>query len=62
MSTGSKLALGGAAGFILLWIVTGSFFWALLILVGLPAAAYFMLDESQRRRLRSTLGRKQLGR
>ncbi len=61
MSTGSKLALGGAAGFLLLTIIFNVWI-ALLVVVGLPAAAYFMLDESQRRRLRGTLGRKQLGR
>jgi hypothetical protein len=42
-----------------LWIVFG-FGWALLILVGLPAAGYLMLDSSQRRRLRG-FGRKELG-
>ncbi|MFW6205033.1 MAG: hypothetical protein ACOC96_08680 [Actinomycetota bacterium] len=61
MSNGAKIALGGAAAFVVLAWLTN--FWiALLILVGVPAAAYFMLDESQRRRLRGTLGRKQLGR
>ncbi|HEX6196307.1 MAG TPA: hypothetical protein VFZ37_10365 [Jiangellaceae bacterium] len=60
MSSGSKLALGIGAGFIFLWWLT-SFWWALLILVGLPVAGYLMLDASQRRRLKG-LGRKELGR
>ena len=37
-------------------------FWAnLLIVLGIPTAAYLALDPSQRRRLRRT-GRKELGR
>jgi len=59
MSSGAKLALGLGAGFVFLWIVF-SFWWALLILVGLPVAGYLMLDQSQRRKLRG-LGRKELG-
>lgn len=59
MSSGAKLALGLGVGFIFLWWLT-SFFWALLILVGLPVAGYLMLDSSQRRRLKG-LGRKELG-
>ncbi len=60
MSSGSKLALGLGAGFVLLWILFG-FGWALLILVGVPVAGYLMLDSSQRRRLKG-MGRKELGR
>lgn len=60
MSSGAKLALGLGAGFVFLWWLT-SFFWALLILVGLPVAGYMMLDSSQRRRLKR-VGRKELGR
>ena len=61
MSNGAKIALGGVAGFVLLTLIFN--FWiALLVVVGLPAAAYFMLDESQRRKLRGSFGRKQIGR
>lgn len=61
MSPGIKLGIGGAAAFVLLnifmpWLL------AMAIVVGVPAAAYFMLDESQRRRLKGQFGRKELGR
>lgn len=55
---------GGVGAFLLLgWI----FNWAvpLLILaavIGIPVAAYFMLDPSQRRRLKRIRERRQLGR
>ncbi|MBL1100363.1 hypothetical protein HUT19_38475 [Streptomyces sp. NA02950] len=60
MSTRAKVAAGGvAAGVILMWLLP---FWAaLLVLVGVPAAAYLLLDPSQRRRLRR-VSRKELGR
>lgn len=60
MSTRAKIAVGGVAvGLILLAFVP---FWlALLIVVGVPAAAYLMLDPSQRRRLRG-INRRQIGR
>ncbi|MFD7503659.1 hypothetical protein ACWC5C_14350 [Streptomyces sp. NPDC001700] len=60
MSTRAKVAAGGvAAGVILLWLLP---FWAaLLVMVGVPVAAYLLLDPSQRRRLRG-VSRKQLGR
>lgn len=54
------IAGGGVVGFFILnafmpwWL-------AVAIIVGIPAAGYFMLDESQRRRLRSQMNRKQLG-
>ncbi|NEA41696.1 hypothetical protein [Streptomyces sp. SID11385] len=60
MSTKAKVAAGGAVvGLILLiWLP----WWAaLLIILGVPAAAYLTLDPSQRRRLRRA-SRKQLGR
>ncbi|GGX77746.1 hypothetical protein [Streptomyces minutiscleroticus] len=60
MSKKAKIAAGGAAaGFILLiWLP----WWAaLLIVLGVPAAAYLMLDPSQRHRLRRVT-RKELGR
>ncbi|MET7935832.1 hypothetical protein [Streptomyces sp. NPDC005322] len=60
MSTRAKVAVGGVAvGVILLWLLP---FWAaLLVIVGVPAAAYLLLDSSQRRRLRR-VSRKELGR
>jgi membrane protein implicated in regulation of membrane protease activity len=62
MSNGAKIALGAGAAFLALWWLTPlSFFWALLIVLGVPVVAYFMLDESQRRRLRG-IRRKELGR
>ncbi|MGX1268370.1 hypothetical protein [Streptomyces phaeoluteigriseus] len=60
MSKSAKIAAGGVAvGLLLLiWLP----WWAaLLIMVGVPAAAYLMLDPSQRRRLRRVT-RKELGR
>ncbi|MBC9717466.1 hypothetical protein H9Y04_33550 [Streptomyces sp. TRM66268-LWL] len=60
MSRNAKIAAGGvAAGIILLiWLP----WWAaLLIVLGVPTAAYLTLDESQRRRLRR-VSRKELGR
>ncbi|WP_328869701.1 hypothetical protein OHT76_06035 [Streptomyces sp. NBC_00287] len=60
MTRNHKIAAGGAAvGIILLiWLP----WWAaLLIILGVPAAAYLALDPSQRRRLRRA-GRKELGR
>ncbi|MEU8825570.1 hypothetical protein [Streptomyces sp. NPDC048636] len=60
MSTRAKVAAGGvAAGVILMWLLP---FWVgLLVIVGVPVAAYLLLDPSQRRRLRR-VSRKQLGR
>jgi hypothetical protein len=60
MSTRAKVALGGVAvGIVLLFLLP---FWAaVLVMVGVPAVAYFALDSSQRRRLRR-ISRKQLGR
>ncbi|KOV59907.1 membrane protein [Streptomyces sp. NRRL WC-3618] len=60
MSRNAKIAAGGvAAGLILLFWLP---WWAaLLIVLGVPAAAYFTLDPAQRRRLRRVT-RKELGR
>ncbi|MCW2868904.1 hypothetical protein [Actinacidiphila oryziradicis] len=60
MSKRAKYAVGGVAvGIILLWILPT---WiALLIIVGVPVAAYLTLDPSQRRRVRRA-GRKEIGR
>ncbi|MCX5435803.1 MULTISPECIES: hypothetical protein [unclassified Streptomyces] len=60
MSRNAKIAAGGvAAGLILLiWLP----WWAsLLIVLGVPAAAYLALDPSQRRRLRR-VSRREIGR
>ncbi|MEU8600096.1 hypothetical protein [Streptomyces parvulus] len=60
MSKNAKVAAGGVAvGLILLiWMP----WWAaLLIVLGVPAAAYLALDPSQRRRLRRTR-RREIGR
>jgi Flp pilus assembly protein TadB len=60
MSKRAKIAAGGVAvGLILLiWLP----FWAvLLIVLGVPAAAYLTLDPGQRRRLRR-VSRRQLDR
>jgi hypothetical protein len=60
MSRGAKVAAGAvAAGLVLWWLTNG---WiALLVVVGIPAAAYLLLDPAQRRRLRR-VGRRELGR
>lgn len=60
MSNNAKIAAGGVAvGLILLiWLP----WWvSFLIVLGVPAAAYLMLDPSQRRRLRR-ISRKEIGR
>lgn len=60
MSTSGKVAVAGVVAAIVLFWAVG--FWAgLLVLIGVPAAAYFLLDSSQRRRLRG-VSRKQIGR
>ncbi|MGP3970888.1 hypothetical protein [Streptomyces sp. 6N223] len=60
MSRGAKIAIGAVGVGLVLWILTN--FWiAALVMLGIPAAAYLMLDSSQRRRLRR-VGRKELGR
>ncbi|MBT2407830.1 MULTISPECIES: hypothetical protein [unclassified Streptomyces] len=60
MSTSGKIAVAGVVAAIVLFATVG--FWAgLLVLIGVPAAAYLLLDSSQRRRLRG-ISRKQIGR
>ncbi|MYX27022.1 hypothetical protein GTY75_10115 [Streptomyces sp. SID8381] len=60
MSKRAKIAVGGVAVGLILWIWLP--LWAvLLIVLGGPAAAYLTLDSSQRRRLRR-VARKELGR
>ncbi|WP_405997177.1 hypothetical protein [Streptomyces sp. NBC_00829] len=60
MSTRTKIVIGGVAVGLLLWPLIG--FWlALLVVVGVPVAAYLTLDPSQRRRLRR-VSRKEIGR
>ena len=64
MSGRMKLAIGGIIiGLILLWILPWEI-GALIIAaaIALPVGAYFMLDPSQRRRLKRIQERKQLGR
>jgi hypothetical protein len=60
MSNNAKIAIGGVALGLFLWIWLP--FWAVvLIVLGIPTAAYLTLDPSQRRRLRR-ITRKELGR
>lgn len=60
MSNSAKVAAGGVVVGIALMMMVG--FWpGLLIMVGVPVAAYLMLDKSQRRRLRR-VSRKEIGR
>ncbi|MEV7556513.1 MULTISPECIES: hypothetical protein [unclassified Streptomyces] len=60
MSTSGKIAVAGVVAAIALFWTVG--FWAgLLVLIGVPLAAYLLLDPSQRRRLRG-VSRKQIGR
>ncbi|MEE1798460.1 hypothetical protein AB0P17_41265 [Streptomyces sp. NPDC088124] len=60
MSTSAKIAIGGVAVGLLLMPLIG-FWFSLLVVIGVPTAAYLMLDPSQRRRLRR-ISRKELGR
>ncbi|MDQ8703781.1 hypothetical protein RCO28_14960 [Streptomyces sp. LHD-70] len=60
MSNNAKIAIGGVALGLFLWIWLP--LWAVvLIVVGVPAAAYLTLDPSQRRRLRRAR-RREIGR
>ncbi|MER7731440.1 hypothetical protein ABTX80_11220 [Streptomyces erythrochromogenes] len=60
MSNSGKVAVAGVVAAIVLFWAVG--FWAgLLVLIGVPAAAYLLLDSSQRRRVRG-MSRKQIGR
>ncbi|MFJ6701058.1 hypothetical protein ACIQM4_34085 [Streptomyces sp. NPDC091272] len=60
MSKSAKVATGGVVvGIALIWFIG---FWpALLVMVGVPVAAYLMLDNTQRRRLQR-ITRKEIGR
>ncbi|MGW6288225.1 hypothetical protein [Streptomyces sp. NPDC055107] len=60
MSNGAKVAIGGVLAAATLWPLIG-FWWALLIVIGVPVAGYLLLDPSQRRRLRR-INRKEIGR
>ncbi|MGW8887538.1 hypothetical protein [Streptomyces sp. NPDC055749] len=60
MSNGAKIAIGGVVAAAILWPLIG-FWWTLLVLIGVPAVGYLMLDPSQRRRIRR-VGRKEIGR
>ncbi|MFD9353159.1 hypothetical protein [Streptomyces sp. NPDC060031] len=60
MSTSGKVAVAGVVAAIVLFWAVG--FWAgLLVLIGVPAAAYLLLDSSQRRKVRG-MSRKRIGR
>lgn len=60
MSNRAKIAVAGVAVGLLLIPFIG-FWMSLLVLIGVPAVAYLMLDPSQRRRLRR-VSRRELGR
>ncbi len=63
MSGRMKLAIGGVIiGLILLWLLPWEI-GAVIILaaIAVPVGAYFMLDPSQRRRLKRIQERRQLG-
>ncbi|MEU1086198.1 hypothetical protein ACFYPN_23395 [Streptomyces sp. NPDC005576] len=51
MSNGAKIVIGGVVVAAVLIPFIG-FWWALLVLIGVPAAGYLLLDPEQRRRLR----------
>ncbi|MFD9333805.1 hypothetical protein ACFWBF_05215 [Streptomyces sp. NPDC060028] len=60
MSTSGKVAVAGVVAAIVLFWAVG--FWAgLLVLIGVPTAAYLLLDSSQRRKVRG-MSRKRIGR
>ncbi|MFH8341939.1 hypothetical protein [Streptomyces sp. AM6-12] len=61
MSRNAKIAAGGVAVGLILLLLGLPWWVALLVVVGVPAAAYLALDPSQRRRLRR-ITRKELGR
>ena len=63
MSGRMKLAIGGIIiGLILLFINPWIGVVVIAAAIAVPVAAYFMLDPSQRRRLKRIQERKQLGR
>ncbi|MEU5401587.1 hypothetical protein ABZ348_20095 [Streptomyces sp. NPDC005963] len=59
MSTRTKVVIAGVAVALLLSPLLG--WYSLLVVLGVPALAYLMLDPSQRRRLRR-VSRKEIGR
>ncbi|MCZ4120441.1 hypothetical protein [Streptomyces sp. H39-S7] len=61
MSNRAKLAVGGVGIGIVLMILGVPFWLALLVIIGVPVAAYLTLDPSQRRRLKR-ISRRQIGR
>jgi hypothetical protein len=61
MSNRAKLAVGGVVIGIVLMILGVPWWLALLVVVGVPAAAYLTLDPSQRRRLKR-ISRREIGR
>jgi urea transporter len=57
-----KWAIGGIiVGFFLLLVSPWLALAVIVAAIAIPTAAYLMLDESQRRRLRETRRRRQLG-
>ena len=61
MSNRAKLAIGGVGIGIVLMILGVPFWLALLVVIGVPVAAYLILDPSQRRRLKR-ISRREIGR
>ncbi|MCM2418166.1 hypothetical protein G3I60_17795 [Streptomyces sp. SID13666] len=61
MSNRAKLAIGGVGIGIVLLILGVPFWLALLVVIGVPVAAYLTLDPSQRRRLKR-ISRREIGR
>jgi hypothetical protein len=60
MSNSAKIAIGGVVAAAILMPIIG--FWlSLLVLIGVPAVAYLLLDPSQRQRLRR-ITHKEIGR
>ena len=61
MSRGTRWVIGGIAAVVVFLLLPG---WlkilALVVLIGIPAVGYLMLDPSQRRRLRERR-RRQIG-
>ncbi|HEX2315109.1 MAG TPA: hypothetical protein VHJ17_15305 [Thermomonospora sp.] len=62
MTSKAKVAVGAVvAGVLALWLLDGWIFTLLVLgVIAVPAAAYLMLDSSQRRRVRAQ-ARKRLG-
>jgi hypothetical protein len=61
MSKGTRWVIGGVAALVAFLLLPGWLkVFAIVALVGIPAAGYLMLDPSQRRRLRERR-RRQIG-